>query len=407
MKTEGLLLFLVQVLLISQALGGTSNQQPLGENWPALGGNTQQKPTNNQPPLNGWAALSYGSQPAPDLQSQQNWPLPGQEKVQKTSQTSTTTTRPTTNRASTQPNWAGVVGNQNQGHLPRPATTQPSRPRTTSRSNSSPESKITDAELATFAENAFKKDTNNAFQHVTIDLQGRVPQTENGDSAPNKLLKVNESGMQRSPTIEKLRLLYNNYELDSSVNEYVTPIERKEESDFLDAVLTTPVMRYTMQLLQQKGVVTADPKTHKDLLRTIWFNTYSRGQGKIGSSGFEHVFLSEIKNGTLTGLHNWLYFLEEEKHGNVDYKGYSKDIKLGNKGEIVKMRFCRKEICKPTTSMLVGSSPELEMALYTTCFELRPNADCPLTYAGKTFTVKTHTFRYRGKQLVGSAFIQV
>lgn len=48
------------------------------------------------------------------------------------------------------------------------------------------QSKITDAELATFSENAFKKDSNNQFQHVTVDLQGKVPQTENGDSAPDK-----------------------------------------------------------------------------------------------------------------------------------------------------------------------------------------------------------------------------
>lgn len=141
--------------------------------------------------------------------------------------------------------------------------------------------------------------------------------------------------MLRSPIIQKLRLLYNNYELDSSVNEYVTPIERTEENDFIDAIVATPVMRYTMQLLQQKGIVTADPKTHKDLLRTIWFNTYSRGQGKIGSSGFEHVFLTEVKNGTLSGLHNWLYFHEEEKNGNLDYKGYSKDLKLGNVSIII------------------------------------------------------------------------
>lgn len=73
-----------------------------------------------------------------------------------------------------------------------------------------------------------------------------------------------------------------------------------------------------------------DPKTHRDLLKTIWFSLYSRGNGRIGSSGFEHVFLSEIKNGTISGLHNALYFNEEEKKGNVNYKGYLKTIDFGN-----------------------------------------------------------------------------
>lgn len=114
------------------------------------------------------------------------------------------------------------------------------------------------------------------------------------------------------------------------MNEYVTPIERIEENDFIEAVTATSVMRHAMNFLQQKNIVGLDPKTHKELLKTIWFNLYSRGQGKLGSSGFEHVFVSEIKNGTLSGLHNWLYYYDEEKAGHVDYKGFMKKLPLGN-----------------------------------------------------------------------------
>lgn len=56
-----------------------------------------------------------------------------------------------------------------------------------------------------------------------------------------------------SPTIAKMRLLFNNYEQDTLVNEYVTPIERKEENDFVDAVMATSVMRQAMLFLQNKG----------------------------------------------------------------------------------------------------------------------------------------------------------
>lgn len=124
--------------------------------------------------------------------------------------------------------------------------------------------------------------------------------------------------------------MYNNYELDTAINEYVTPIEKKEENDFIDLVLTTSVMRQTMLYLQQKGKVTLDPKTHRELLKTIWFSLYSRGGGKIGSSAFEHIFLSEMKNGALSGLHNWLYFYDEESKGFIDYKGYMKKVEFGN-----------------------------------------------------------------------------
>lgn len=145
-----------------------------------------------------------------------------------------------------------------------------------------------------------------------------------------RLLTVDEQHVFNGPTIEKFRVLFNNYERDSFVNEYVTPIERIEENDFIDAITATSVMRHAMNFLQQKNIVGPDPKTHKELLKTIWFNLYSRGQGKLGSSGFEHVFVSEFKNGTLSGLHNWLYYYDEEKAGHVDYKGFMKKLPLGN-----------------------------------------------------------------------------
>lgn len=59
---------------------------------------------------------------------------------------------------------------------------------------------------------------------------------------------------------------------------------------------------------------------------------YSRGGGKIGSCGFEHVFMNEIKNNEISGLHNWIYFhkQEQDSHHDVDYKGYMKSLHLGN-----------------------------------------------------------------------------
>lgn len=50
-----------------------------------------------------------------------------------------------------------------------------------------------------------------------------------------------------------MRALFNNYELDSAVNEYVSPIERQEENDFIDELLKTPVMKAAMKFLQDKG----------------------------------------------------------------------------------------------------------------------------------------------------------
>lgn len=50
-----------------------------------------------------------------------------------------------------------------------------------------------------------------------------------------------------------MRVLYNNYEIDSMVNEYVTPMERNEENDFVDTLMATPLMRQAMLFLKEKG----------------------------------------------------------------------------------------------------------------------------------------------------------
>lgn len=132
------------------------------------------------------------------------------------------------------------------------------------------------------------------------------------------------------PSIEKLRALYNNYIVESNMNEIYTAQEKSEENELLDYIMNTSVMQFCRQFLIKKGKIGQDPREFKNILREIWFNMYARGGGRIGSSGFEHVFLAEIKNNQVSGLHNWIYFSEEENKNEVNYLGYLKSIDLGN-----------------------------------------------------------------------------
>lgn len=136
------------------------------------------------------------------------------------------------------------------------------------------------------------------------------------------------------PTIQRVLSIYDNYQLDTRTNEYINPLQRQEESLLVDTFLSTNVMSAAMRFLADKGFLKQDYYEYKDILRRIWFNLFSRGQGKIGSTGFEHVFMAETKQvdaGTeVLGLHNWIFFNAEEIKKHIDYLGYIKKIDLGN-----------------------------------------------------------------------------
>lgn len=68
------------------------------------------------------------------------------------------------------------------------------------------------------------------------------------------LITVSEADLESVTSVKLIRKLYNNYELDTMTNEFVTPLEKKEENDFVDAIMSTSVMRHAMAFLQQKGM---------------------------------------------------------------------------------------------------------------------------------------------------------
>ena len=201
-----------------------------------------------------------------------------------------------------------------------------------------------------------------------------------------------------SPTYRALFHLQDNYESGTGRGETVSAQERRENCHFIDMCMNTPVMRYAHEWCVAKGLAPPQEGTFKRMLYAMWFGTYSRSGAEHDSSGFEHVYIGEIKNGKVTGFHNWLQFYLEEKRGDLDYRGYR-----GGDDHVVSVSFAWEGQEKPVSTIALGVSPEYELALYTMCF-LNRQERTRLKMGATDVEIKSYRIRSRYGDKVGTVF---
>jgi len=251
-------------------------------------------------------------------------------------------------------------------------------------------------EVTDLTEQMFAADVNAVLDQLTLDYQG---QGGSGDLASGPLFTDVPASALSGPTYTTLQALQDNYIPSVTKTEVEDSGEVAEQDAFLDAVMDTEVMQLAESFLHRKNLLTGSLRS---MLDQLWFTMYSRYGHTKGSSGFEHIFVGEVKDGDVSGFHNWVYFQDQEAEGELDYEGYTKIVHLGSKAEIMSLRFNWLTEPKSSGSMFIGTSPELEMATYSVCFLAYRNDKCPVQMNGYEFNVKT--FDYGGMMVVGSAY---
>ncbi|XP_030838852.1 poly(U)-specific endoribonuclease isoform X1 [Strongylocentrotus purpuratus] len=200
------------------------------------------------------------------------------------------------------------------------------------------------------------------------------------------------------------RALLDNYIRFTGSSDTNTANEEREIENFLDEVFNTRVMDLTYDYLFNKGYFSS-LSAFRSYVKDIWFTSYTRSGGVLDSSAFEHTFVGEVKNGKVSGYHNWLAFYEDELEGNVNYYGYTSD----NEPNQILMQFRLDDngssYYKELASIIYGASPEFELAIFTVCFKENPNALSTFTMAGG-ITQKVQTWDYNGGY-IGSAYFSV
>jgi len=206
-----------------------------------------------------------------------------------------------------------------------------------------------------------------------LNVQSGKKPYQKHDGANDPLFTSVDSSVFRRPTYKTFYALLDNYVAQTGTEENVTDAERQEVWDFLSAIMQTAPMQFCHKYCCANNPdVPSDTKGFLKLLHKIWFDMYRRS-GTTDSSGFEHVFVGEVKDDKVSGFHNWIAFYLEEKKGDIDYRGYIKprgynEAETNSDDHILTLQFAWKGVEKMVGTSFIGVSPEFEMALYTTCF---------------------------------------
>ena len=246
----------------------------------------------------------------------------------------------------------------------------------------------------------------------TLNVQeGKKPYVKDDKAEDPLFSQVDKSALQR-PTYKRFMALLDNYKAENRAAENASSQERQEALDFLKAIMETAPMQFCHKYLLSKGAegVPQDQSAFIKLLYNIWFELYSRSRGgQADSSGFEHVFVGEVKDDEISGFHNWLQFYLEEQKGALDYRGYVKprnnsEAQANSDDHILTLQFRWNGIEKFVGTSFVGVSPEFEFAVYTTCFLLgEEENDVVLNTGTDEFSLKIRCYKM-SRDKIGTAF---
>ncbi|NWU44661.1 ENDUA protein, partial [Hylia prasina] len=196
------------------------------------------------------------------------------------------------------------------------------------------------------------------------------------------------------PTFSRLLALLDNFEPRTGRDETETAEERREQEEFLDAVLDTPVLQLLERFILSKGGAALSPRC-PHAVPTLsprcspcpqCLPTVAPARCPCAAAG--------------TGTHPGCPAVCPLRGTPCDpamsppqWTGFP---------DVLSLQFRWDGHSKPRGSLLVGSSPEFDLALFTLCFLARPDRQCRVSLGGEAATIQTYT--WDKQRLVASAY---
>ncbi|CAJ0595926.1 unnamed protein product [Cylicocyclus nassatus] len=241
------------------------------------------------------------------------------------------------------------------------------------------------------------------YGYVGLNFQNR---SANAYNAPKKFIGTVSPKLLERLTFATFLNLTENF-TKSGVGKRLSSREMQRKIDaFLNAVFESNLWKILYDFLKESGVKQAkDVTMFRNYVKQIWFDQYPHSTASGNTSGFEQVFVGEIRRkdkqgkqgGVVNGVQNWVRFHQLEKGDkDFDYKGY-KDLRQ-NILATLDFTWLKAE---GETSMFIGTSPEYDLAVYTLCFIARLENRCQIEMDGCSPEIIVYGTDEDGKTYVG------
>ncbi|TNN10677.1 Poly(U)-specific endoribonuclease-B [Schistosoma japonicum] len=184
-------------------------------------------------------------------------------------------------------------------------------------------------------------------------------------------------------------------------------IIRQELTDkFMEQIYQTTLFHRVYDCLQSSNIFNGDRLQFKDYFHQIWFHQYSWNQMSTKSisntCGFQHVFIGDIYNSCVKGLHHWKRYYILERIGQLQLHNiYKKHSKL----YISSMKFEVDHCLKPYGTIFFGLTIDFEILLYFCAFLINVNRQVNFIIDNEQITVVCYDVAMQNNALA-TAFIK-
>uniref|UniRef100_A0A915MJU0 Endoribonuclease n=1 Tax=Meloidogyne javanica TaxID=6303 RepID=A0A915MJU0_MELJA len=263
-----------------------------------------------------------------------------------------------------------------------------------------------DPEFQKLVEELWEKDVDRVDESaITLNWQGKLEKKQVKDISPDPLFSSVDESIFQKPIYAALLEMYKENNFYQQVCEQEPPMNEERREKFVKIwglITDSEVFKLGYEFLRNHGKTDKNFDEFREQMFDFWFGTYSRceqheNSEPLGSSGFEHVFSGEWKQGTgVEGHHNWLRYYLGEKAGEINYYGY---FEHQNNNILGTFQYKWKGFLKRIGGFFFRTSPAFDFTLFTVAVE---------NYAAlKDFFNKYPSFKSNPFYLAGESYAAV